>query len=147
MDGSSIEVILLVFSSNLAWGLVIAFLLWKLQKIKRKIDFQLEFLSRRLAKRTARIQADKETQTMEMVRLTKGDLHLVNLGQPQTQSRNDFIIQVETEGDDRDSKNSSGAEEDCTSSNDSLFWMDLEDMEAYQRLIASDSETEFETWV
>lgn len=146
MDGSSIEVLLLIFSSNLIWGLIVVFLLWKLNKLKRKISFTLAFLAKRLERRRARIQADKDTQTLEMVRLTKGELHLMNLGDEQSRS-NDFIVQVEADTDDRESEGSSNPEVDCTSSNDSLFWRDIEDMEVYQKLISSDSDSEFEVWV
>ena len=146
MEVSSVQLVLLILTSNLGIGLIVIFLYWKLKKAERKIKVTRDFLARRLERR--RMRVDQGTDALEMVKLTNGELHSFNLGEQQDDCK-DFAVQVEME--EEDFENGSGSESAYSnSSDDSLLWEDAESLRGYQKLISSYSEMgliELEAWV
>ena len=141
MEVSSVQLVLLILTSNLGIGLIVIFLYWKLKKAERKIKVTRDFLARRLERR--RMRVDQGTDALEMVKLTKGELNSFNLGEQQDDCK-DFAVQVEME--EEDFENGSGSE----SSDESLLLEDAESLRGYQKLISSYSEMgliELEAWV
>ena len=174
MEGlsQSIKVILLFVVSNFWMGLMVLLLYWKLKKLERKLNFTLDFLAKRL-ERTRRL-VDRETETVdqetesvpketetvpketetvpkETVTPQQTQEEPLTCDQEQSSSeRGDFVLQVEneTESEEENSSAEYRSLSECSSlSDDSLFWRDLEELGAHRKLVSSDSDDEFETWV
>ena len=176
MEGlsQSIKVILLFVVSNFWMGLMVLLLYWKLKKLERKLNFTIDFLAKRLERTKLQINREtetvlketkpvdqesetvpKETETVPKETETPQQTQEEPLTCDQEQSsseRGDFVLQVENETDAESEEENSSADyrslSECSSlSDDSLFWRDLEELGAHRKLVSSDSDDEFETWV
>ena len=149
MEDSLQHLLILFVIPNVALVSIVIFLYWKLRKAKRQLKFMTGFLTRRL--RRQRHCLEKTLRVTELGGQPSKDctLEIAEEGENDLESK-DCTLEIagEEESDlENNSESSYDLDSNCNTSEESLFWREEEEIGGYRKLVSSDSETEFESWV
>ena len=150
LEISSIDLILLLFASNLWTGLLLIFLYWRIQQTGRKMKITNHLLAKvfdESSSSSSRME-DKAVQGPNLcsIELRKGEQVSIDLGAEDEPSPvKECSIQIdftETDGESEDSSDSKS--HSSIVAWESRFWSDLREFGFHTELIPTDSEDDWE---
>ena len=148
MEISSIDLILLLFASNLWTGLLLIFLYSRIQQTGRKMKITNHLLSKVFHESSSSRMEDKVVQEPDLcsIELRKGEQVSIDLGEdepsPDVEECSIQIDFTETDGESEDSSDSKSRSSIVAW--ESRFWSDLKEFGFHTELIPTDSEDDWE---
>ena len=152
MEISSIDLILLLFASNLWTGLLLIFLYWRIQQTGRKIEITNHLLTKVFDESSSSRMEDKIVQGPDLcsIELRKGEQVSIELDLGEDEPSPDVeecSIQIdftETDGAGESEDSSDSKSRSSIVAWESRFWSDLREFGFHTELIPTDSEDDWE---